>query len=104
TLRLPMMIAILSAPARLAPLAELYRRAGAEAGHKAERLRIGIASHFHVQKESQQALDEFFPYYASYFRHSVPARGGWHLTRADYEQNGSLQGGLFVGSPQQIID
>src|SRR5262245_42056079 len=39
-------------PAQLAPMVELYRRAGSEAGHGAADLKVAVAGHLHVQKNS----------------------------------------------------
>jgi probable LLM family oxidoreductase len=92
-------------PAQLAPLVEVYRQSATAAGHRAAELEVAVASHLHVQKDSQAAFDTFFPHYAGYFRHHTPAQ--YHarvITREVYEQLASPQGPLFVGSPQQIVD
>jgi alkanesulfonate monooxygenase SsuD/methylene tetrahydromethanopterin reductase-like flavin-dependent oxidoreductase (luciferase family) len=100
-----MVLAIIGgAPAQVVPLVDLYRQAGAEAGHNPESLKIGVASHFHIAKTSQQAREEFYPYYAHYLRPSSPGARGWHVSPADYEQLASPRGGLFVGSPQEIVE
>jgi probable LLM family oxidoreductase len=92
-------------PAKLAPMAELYRRTGSEAGHRAANLKVSVASHLHVQKNSQDAMDTFYPHYAGYFRNHAPAQyGAREISRSDYAQLASPQGALFVGSPQQIVD
>jgi probable LLM family oxidoreductase len=92
-------------PAKLAPMAELYRRTGSEAGHRASDLKVSVASHLHVQKNSQDAMDTFYPHYAGYFRNHAPAQyGAREISRSDYAQLASPQGALFVGSPQQIVD
>jgi alkanesulfonate monooxygenase SsuD/methylene tetrahydromethanopterin reductase-like flavin-dependent oxidoreductase (luciferase family) len=106
TLALPLALANISMPpAKLAPLVELYRRSGGEAGHSAEDLKVAVAAHLHVQKNSQDAMDTFYPHYAGYFRSHTPAQyGARQISRADYEQLASPTGALFVGSPQQIVD
>lgn len=93
-------------PARFAPFVALYRQAFAQAGHNPATARVGISSHLHVQRDSQRALDEFYPHYASYMAHNTPgsARGGWRISRAEYEGLAGPLGALFVGSPQQIVD
>jgi probable LLM family oxidoreductase len=106
TLGLPLALANISIPpARLAPLADLYRETGAQAGHRADDLKVAIASHLHVQKDSQDAIDGFYPYYAAYFHHHAadPYRRR-EVSRTDYDQLASPEGALFVGSPQQIVD
>jgi probable LLM family oxidoreductase len=106
TLGLPLALANISMPpAKLAPLVELYRRNGSEAGHGAADLKVAVAAHLHVQKNSQDAMDTFYPHYAGYFRSHTPAQySAREISRADYEQLASPTGPLFVGSPQQIVD
>jgi len=105
-LGLPLALANISIPpAQLAPLTDLYRRTGLQAGHAASELKLSIASHMHVQDNSQEALNDFYPHYAGYFRNHTPAHfRARDITRADYDALASPQGALFVGSPQQIID
>jgi probable LLM family oxidoreductase len=105
-LGLPLALANIGVPpAHLAPLVDLYRRTGREAGHRAADLKVAVASHLHVQKNSQDAMNTFYPYYAGYFRNHAPDRyRAREISRSDYEQLASPEGALFVGSPQQIID
>jgi probable LLM family oxidoreductase len=105
-LGLPLALAnIALPPARLAPLVELYRDTGTKAGHRASDLKVAVATHLHVQKSSQDAMNTFYPYYAAYFRNHAPAQyGAREISRSDYEQLASPEGALFVGSPQQIVD
>jgi alkanesulfonate monooxygenase SsuD/methylene tetrahydromethanopterin reductase-like flavin-dependent oxidoreductase (luciferase family) len=106
TLGLPLALANISIPpAKLAPLVDVYREAGRAAGHDASKLEVSVATHLHVQRNSQDALDEFYPYYANYFRNHTPSQyRAREITRSDYQQLASPQGALFVGSPQQIVD
>lgn len=105
-LGLPLALANISLPpAQLAPLAALYRRAGANAGHDAKELKISIATHMHIAENSQAALRAFYPYYAGYFRHHAATQyRAREITPADYENLAAPHGPLFVGSPQQIVD
>jgi probable LLM family oxidoreductase len=106
TLGLPLALANIGLqPAKLAPLVDLYRRTGSEAGHRASDLKVAVASHLHVQKNSQDAMDIFYPHYASYFRNHTPDQyRAREISRSAYEQLASGEGPLFVGSPQQIVD
>jgi probable LLM family oxidoreductase len=106
TLGLPMMVGIIGgASAQFAPLMELYRRTGMEAKHAPTQLKTGVTSYLHIEKISQEAIDEFYPYHTHYFEQLGRSRGRMiQLSRSDYEQNASLHGAYFVGSPQQIID
>ena len=92
-------------PAQLAPHVELYRRTGTQAGHRAADLKVAVASHLHVQKNSQDAMRTFYPHYAGYFRNHTPDRyRAREISLSDYEKLASPERALFVGSPQQIID
>ncbi len=105
-LGLPLALANISVPpAKLAPLADLYRRMGMQAGHSASALKVSIATHMHINKNSQDALNTFFPHYAGYFFTHTPSQyRAQEVTRADYDERAAPQGAIFVGSPQQIID
>ncbi len=105
-LGLPLALANISLPpAELAPLAELYRRTGLQAGHDASELKISIATHMHISDNSQDAFDTFYPHYSAYFRSHVPSHfRAREISRADFEKLAAPQGCLFVGSPQQIVD
>jgi len=100
TLGLPLYLAILGAPERFAPLAELYRHSAAEAGRAPER--IGVTSHFYVDKDSQRARDTFYPHYAGYIGQNMPRIG--RLDRDAFEAWASPRGALFAGSPAEIVD
>jgi alkanesulfonate monooxygenase SsuD/methylene tetrahydromethanopterin reductase-like flavin-dependent oxidoreductase (luciferase family) len=106
TLGLPMMLGIIGgAPAQFASLFELYHSAGREAQHDPAQLRTGVTSYLHIEKTSQAAIDEFYPYNTHYFDQLGRSRGrDMRLTRTDYERAASLHGAYFVGSSQQIID
>jgi len=105
-LGLPLALANISMPpAKLAPLAELYRRAGMEAGHAAGALKVSIGTHMHIRENSQDALNAFYPYYAGYFFTHTPSQ--WRaveIARTDYEERAAPHGAIFAGSPQQIVD
>ena len=105
-LGLPLALANISVPpAKLAPLADLYRRMGMQAGHSASALKVSIATHMHINKNSQDALNTFFQHYAGYFFTHTPSQyRAQEVTRADYDERAAPQGAIFVGSPQQIID
>jgi probable LLM family oxidoreductase len=106
TLGLPMMLGIIGgAAAQFAPLMDLYRGAGLEAKHEPAQLKTGVTSYLHIEKTSQQAIDEFYPYHSHYFDQLGRSRGRlMQLSRGEYERAASLKGAYFVGSPQQIID
>jgi len=105
-LGLPLTLANISQPpAKFAPQIESYRRAGAAAGHAPEQLRVAVAGHLYVGRESQAAHEYFYPYYSAYFsQHAPKASYLAAVPRETYDLRASATGSLFVGSPQQIID
>lgn len=90
-------------PERFAPFVEMYRQSGTEAGHSRERLKVAISGHFHVQRDSQKARNEFFPHYRRYIADNLP-RGHAGMSWQEYEALASPRGALFVGSVAEIVD
>ncbi len=93
-------------PARFKPLVDIYRQAGAEAGHNPDNLRVAVTGHGFIAKTTEQAKDEFYPYYSNYWSYVNSQRGGMstRMSRADFEQLANPNTGLFVGSSSQIIE
>jgi probable LLM family oxidoreductase len=82
-----------------------YREAGLAAGHERGALRVAIAAHLHVAKDSARARDGFFPHYAAYFRdHAPKATYRTDVPRSEFDKRAAPAGPLFVGSPQEIVD
>ena len=106
TLGTPMMLAIIGgATAQFKPLVRLYRQHRTGSRSSSFQLKVGVSSHFHVQKDSQKAKEEFYSYYANYFAYVSRGRGREiRISPSDYNYLTSLGGALFVGSPQEIID
>ncbi|RCS24579.1 LLM class flavin-dependent oxidoreductase [Phyllobacterium salinisoli] len=104
-LGLPLAIAIIGGdPERFAPLVDLYREAGAKAGHAPESLRVGINSIGFVAEDSQSAADDFFPPYAHVMSQIGRERGWPPTTRAQFDAMRGPRGSLLTGSPQEVVD
>ncbi|MCP3765008.1 LLM class flavin-dependent oxidoreductase [Domibacillus sp. A3M-37] len=101
-----MALAILGGdPVRFKPLVDLYRKSGNEVGHTMEDLKVGVTGHGYFSKTTQQAQNEFYPYYSNYWSYVNRQRGmGFRMSKADFEQMTSPDTALFVGSPQQIVE
>ncbi|MGM7723191.1 LLM class flavin-dependent oxidoreductase [Metabacillus sp. Hm71] len=101
-----MAVAILGGdPARFKPLVDLYRQTGSEAGHASENLKVGVTGHGYLAKTTEQAKDEFYPYYSNYWSYVNRQLGmTGRMSRADFDQLTGGDTALFVGSPQQIIE
>ena len=105
-LGLPVILAnITQPPANFAGQIASYRQRYADKGHDAANLKVAVATHMHIAKDSQTALSEFYPHYNAYYReHLRRANAASDIPRAVYEQRAAATGPIFVGSPQQIID
>lgn len=103
-LGLPMYLAILGQPERFAPLADLYRHTAEQHGHDPQSLALGVTSHVHVARTSQQAREEFYPYYSRYIGDNMPSARGVPLPRDAFEAWAGPRGALFAGSPQEVIE
>jgi probable LLM family oxidoreductase len=105
TLGLPMALAIIGGvPDRFAPFAELYRNAGARAGHHPSTLALGINSLGFVADTSQHASDTFFPHYAAAMNTVGKERGWGPIGRAEFDAMRRPEAALLVGSPQEVAD
>ena len=105
-LGLPLILAnITQPPANFVNQIAAYRQRHADKGHDASALKVAIATHVHVAKNSQTALEEFYPHYSAYFREHAPrSNTPSEVSRDVYEKRASATGPILVGSPQQIID
>lgn len=102
-----MAIALLGGdPKRFKPLVDLYRQAGIESGHSSEDLKISVNGHGYFSTTTEQAKDEFYPYYSNYWAYVNRQRGmgGARMSRADFDYMTSPESALFVGSPEQIVE
>src|ERR687896_2101019 len=78
-LGLPLMVAIIGGePRQFAPLVDLYRRAGAQAGHAPERLQVGLHVFGYVAGSTQAAADTVYPGWHEMFAKISRERGFAH--------------------------
>src|SRR5438309_1937336 len=104
-LGLPLMVAIIGGETRrFRPLIDLYREAGEQAGHSADRLKVGVHSLGYVAPTTQQAADEFFPGYAKAFTDIGKERGWAPVTRADFDSQRGPLGALLIGDPDEVTE
>ncbi len=104
-LGLPLMIAIIGgAPARFAPLVELYREAARRAETDPSRLAVGINSHMYIADSAQRAADEFFGPYSQMMNRIGRERGWPPMSRAQFDAGCAPEGHLLVGTPQQVAE
>src|ERR1700733_13401193 len=104
-LGLPLMVAIIGGePHRFRPLIDLYREAGARAGHAPESLKVGIHALGYVADTDQQAADDFFPGYAESFTRIGEERGWPPVTRNQFEALLGPTGALIVGDAEAVAE
>ncbi len=104
-LGLPLMVAIIGGqPRRFRPLIDLYREAGAAAGHPPEQLKVGLHMLGYVADSSRQAADEFFPGWAHSFTKIGRERGWPPVTRAQFDALLGPEGALLVGEPEAVAE
>ncbi|GAC1300947.1 MAG: LLM class flavin-dependent oxidoreductase [Mucilaginibacter sp.] len=104
-LGLPLMVAIIGGEThRFRPLIDLYREAGARAGHAPESLKVGLHSIGYVAATTEEASDDFYPGYAETFTKIGRERGWPPVTRLHYDGQRGPKGALLVGSPQEVAE
>ncbi len=102
---LPLMIAIIGGePHRFRPLVDLYRQAGARAGHAPETLKVGIHALGYVADTDAKAAEDFFPGYAETFSKIGEERGWGPVTRRQFDALLNPSGALVVGSPETVAE
>jgi probable LLM family oxidoreductase len=104
-LGLPLMIAIIGGePRQFAPLVDLYRRAGAEAGHAPEKLQVGLHVFGFVAESTKAAADTIYPGWEEMFTKVSRERGFPPPTRARFDATAGENGAFFMGDPQTVAD
>jgi probable LLM family oxidoreductase len=102
-LGLPLMVAIIGGePRRFAPLVDLYRRAGAEAGHAPEALQVGLHVFGYVGDSVQSAADAIYPGWHQMFTQAARDRGYAPPTRAQFDATSGPDGAFFLGDPDTV--
>jgi len=105
TLGLPLVLAIIGGePHRYRSLLDLYRQAGARAGHPPEKLTVGIHNLGFVADETALAADQHFPSYAGAFTAIGRERGWAAVTRPQYDATRGPTGALLVGDPETVAE
>jgi probable LLM family oxidoreductase len=105
TLGLPLMVAIIGGEHhRFRPLIDLYREAGARAGHDPETFKVGIHSIGFLGDSTQEAADDFYPGYARTFTAIGKERGWPPTTRGQYNTLIGPTGALMIGDAENVAE
>ncbi len=104
-LGLPLMVAVIGGEThRFRPLVDLYRQAGAKAGHAPEKLKVGLHSLGYVSESTEKAVEEYYPGYAETFTKIGKERGWPPVTRNHFNAQVGKLGALVVGSPAEVAE
>ena len=102
-LGLPLMVAIIGGePRRFAPLVDLYRRAGEQAGHDPASLQVGLHVFGYVGESRQAAADTIYPGWHEMFTSVSRERGFPPPSRAQFDATSGPDGAFFLGDPDSI--
>ena len=102
-LGLPLMVAIIGgSPRQFAPLIDLYRRAGREAGHDPATLKVGLHLFGFLGEDVAQATNAFYPGWEEMFSTIGRERGGMPPTRRQFDATRGPDGAYVIGDPDQV--
>jgi len=105
TLGLPLMVAVIGGETyRFRKLVDIYREAGAKAGHSPDKLQVGLHSLGYVAETSEEAVASYYPGYAETFTRIGRERGWPPVTKGHFDAQNGPRGALLVGSPQEVAE
>jgi len=104
-LGLQLMVAVIGGEThRFRPLIDLYKEAGAKAGHSDEKLKVGLHSIGYVANTREEAIHDFYPGYAKTMNKIGKERGWPAMTLGSFEAQSGPKGALLVGSPDEVAE
>ncbi len=102
-LGLPLMVAVIGGEThRFRRAVDLYRAAGAQAGHAPEKLKVGLHSLGYVAPSREEAVNDYFPGYAETFTRIGRERGWPPVSRERFDDQNGRTGALLVGDPDEV--
>ncbi len=105
TLGLPLMVAVIGGEThRFRPLVDLYRQAGAKAGHSPEKLEVGLHSLGYVAETKEKAMDIFYPGYENVMNEVGKERGWAPMQRGHFDAQSGETGAIVIGSPTEVAE
>ncbi|HEY8752231.1 MAG TPA: LLM class flavin-dependent oxidoreductase [Arthrobacter sp.] len=104
-LGLPVSYGILGgAPARFAPLAELYRQTAAQAGHTGEDIKVSVAALGLIAPTKKEALERFYPGWYNLSIEMGKLRGWPAPDKRQFLSQADISGAYYVGDPDEIAE
>ncbi|PRA13235.1 LLM class flavin-dependent oxidoreductase [Arthrobacter sp. MYb211] len=92
------------APHRFAPLAELYRKSGAAAGHALQTLKVSVAALGLVAPSTKEAVERFYPGWYNLNIEMGRLRGWPKPDKRAFDAQAAAPGAYYVGSPDEIAE
>jgi probable LLM family oxidoreductase len=92
------------APARFAPLADLYRRSAAQAGHTGENIKVSVAALGLIAPTKKEALERFYPGWYNLNVEMGKLRGWPAPDRRHFLAQAEAPGAYYVGDPDEIAE
>jgi probable LLM family oxidoreductase len=92
------------APARFAPLAELYRRTAAHAGHTGENIKVSVAALGLIAPTKKEALDRFYPGWHNLNVEMGKLRGWPAPDKRQFDIQADAPGAYYVGDPDDVAE
>ena len=104
-LGLPISFGIIGgAPARFAPLAELYRQTAARAGHTGADIKVSVATMGLVAPTKKEALERFYPGWHNLNLEMGKLRGWPAPDKRQFLAQADFPGPYYVGGPDEIAE
>jgi probable LLM family oxidoreductase len=91
-------------PARFAPLAELYRRTAAQAGHSGENIKVSVAALGLVAPTKKEALERFYPGWHTLNIEMGKLRGWPAPDKRHFDVQADAPGAYYVGDPDDVAE
>ena len=105
SLGLPIAYGIISGePHRFAPLAQLYRRAAAEAGHTGNHIRVSVAALGLIAPTKAEATERLYPAWHRAFTLAGRQRGWAPPTRQQFDRLAQHPGAYYAGDPDEVAE
>jgi probable LLM family oxidoreductase len=102
-LGLPLMVAVIGGEThRFRRAVDLYRAAGAQAGHAPDKLKVGLHSLGYVAPSREEAINDYFPGYSKTFTRIGRERGWPPVSRERFDAQNGPTGALLVGDPDEV--
>lgn len=92
------------APQRFAPLAELYRKSAAQAGHTGDNIKVSVAAMGLVAPTKQEALDRMYPGWHNLNVEMGRLRGWPEPDKQAFLAQAEAPGAYYVGNPDEVAE